>query len=167
MEKENLDINEIVTDQNIIKDKSLSEKIELKLQKDNKITIPSIIIELTEEQSGNFQLQNLRIFFEHFGEVLNIVSGAKEAIVLFKTFFIAIICKKFLENEKQFKEGKKSCIKVRWFDFEKDSNLLLREDIKTYFEQIYYKNIVNIKPDFNNNLYKNLWFLFFLEISKF
>ena len=160
MEKENLDLNEIVTSQNIIKDKSLSEKIELKLQKDNKITIPSIIIELTEEQTGNFQMENLFSFFNHFGEVLNIniVNGEKKAIILFKTFFIAIICKKFLENERQFKEGKKCCIKVRWFDFEKDSNLLLREDIKTYFETIYYKNIVNIKPEFNNannNLYKN------------
>ena len=33
MEKENSDINEIISHRNIIQDKSLSEKIEIKIQK--------------------------------------------------------------------------------------------------------------------------------------
>ena len=45
MDKENTDINEIISHQNTIQDKSLSDKIELRLQKDNKISIPSIILE--------------------------------------------------------------------------------------------------------------------------
>ena len=42
---ENIDINEIITHQNIIQDKLLAEKIELKLQKEYNISIPSIILE--------------------------------------------------------------------------------------------------------------------------
>ena len=50
MEKENIDINEIISHQNIIQDKALSEKIELKLQKEYNISIPSIILEYIPEE---------------------------------------------------------------------------------------------------------------------
>ena len=161
MEKENIDINEIISHQNIIKDKSLADKIELRLQKDFNISIPSIILEYTnpennEENPAEFELENLKNFFNNFGEVLNIVNAGKKVIVLFKTFFIANICKQFLEKEKHFHEGKKAFFNVRWFDFLKDSDLLI-ENIKSIFEQIYNKNIVNIKPQMKemNNSYKN------------
>ena len=161
MEKENIDINEIVSQQNIIKDGPLSEKIELRLQKDYNISIPSIIMEYNNQENKEetpclFELENLKNFFNNFGEVLNIVIAGKKVIVLFKTFFIANICKEFLENEKHFYEGKKAFFNVRWFDFLKDSELLI-ENIKSIFEQIYNKNIVNIKPEMKemNNLYNN------------
>ena len=100
MEKENIDINEIITHQNIIQDKLLAEKIELKLQKEYNISIPSIILEYIpeekekekEETPALFELENLKNFFNNFGEVLNIVIAGKKVIVLFKTFFIAHIC---------------------------------------------------------------------------
>ena len=45
---------------------------------------------------------------------------------------------------------------MRWFDFLKDSDLLI-ENIKLIFEKIYYTNIVNIKPEMKdmNNLLRN------------
>ena len=161
MEKENTDINEIISHQNTIQDKSLSEKIEIKIQKKYGISIPSIILEIentSNEQSLGLDLENLKNFFTHFGEVLNIVILEKKAIVLFKTFFIAMICKEFFEKENQIREDKKSCIKVRWFDFQKDNNLLSREDVKYYFGQIFYNNIGNIKPEMKEikNIYQNM-----------
>ena len=158
MEKENIEVNEIISHQNTIQDKALSEKIELIIQKDNKICIPAIILEYTEEGSTReFELENLKNFFNNFGEVLYIVIKDKKSIVLFKTFFIAFICKKLLENEKYNKDDKKKNLLVRWFDYEKDSNLLI-DKIKPVFEEIKNKNIINIKPELkeaNNNMIKN------------
>ena len=159
MEKENIDINLIISHQNTIQDKSLSDKIELRLQKELNVSIPSIILEYihqnNEENSGNFELENLKSFFNNFGEVLNIVISDKKVIVLFKTFFIANICKEYLEREKHFYPGKKDFFKVRWFDFLKDSDLLI-ENLKRLFGEIYNQNIVNIKPEMKdmNNMYK-------------
>ena len=66
MDKENTDINEIISHQNTIQDKSLSDKIELRLQKDNKISIPSIILEFISldkiDQSKVYDLENLNNF---------------------------------------------------------------------------------------------------------
>ena len=159
MEKENSDIKEIISHQNTIQDKSLSDKIELRLQKDLNVSIPSIILEYihqnNEENPGIFDLENLKSFFNNFGEVLNIVISDKKVIVLFKTFFIANICKEFLERQKHFYPGKKDSFKVRWFDFQKDSDLLI-ENLKRLFGEIYNQNIVNIKPEIKdqNNMYK-------------
>ena len=158
MDKENIEINEIISHQNTIQDKSLSEKIELKLQKENKICIPAIILEYTEQGTKKeFELENLKNFFNNFGEVLYIVIKEKKSIVLFKTFFIANICKEFLQNDKYSKNEKKKNLVIRWFDYEKDSNLLI-DEIKPVFEEIYNKNITNIKQDLkegNNNIFKN------------
>ena len=160
MEKENSDINEIISNQNTIQDKSLSDKIEIKIQKKYNISIPSIILEIenTSNEQTSLDLENLKNFFNHFGEVLNIVIHEKKAIVLFKTFFIALICKEFLEKENQIREDKKSFIKVRWFDFQKDNNLLSRDDVKYYFLKIFCDNIGNIKPELKEfkNLYQNM-----------
>ena len=150
MDKENTDINEIISHQNTIQDKSLSDKIELRLQKDNKISIPSIILEFISldkiDQSKVYDLENLKNFMNNFGEVLNIVILGKKAIVLFKTFFIANICKKFFEKEKE------KHFQVRWFNFETDS-ILLREDIRLLFEKIHNKNIINIRSEMKDNNY--------------
>jgi len=150
MDKENTDINEIISHQNTIQDKSLSDKIELRLQKDNKISIPSIILEFISldkiDQTKVYDLENLKNFMNNFGEVLNIVILGKKAIVLFKTFFIANICKKFFEKEKE------KHFQVRWFNFETDS-ILLREDIRLLFEKIHNKNIINIRSEMKDNNY--------------
>ena len=63
MEKENSDINEIILHQNTIQDKSLSEKIEIKIQKKYRISIPSIILEIvntSSEQPSELELENLK-----------------------------------------------------------------------------------------------------------
>ena len=161
MEKENSDINEIISHRNIIQDKSLSEKIEIKIQKKYNISIPSIILEIentSNDQNSGLDLENLKTFFNHFGEVLNIVILEKKAIVLFKTFFIALICKEFFEKKIRIREDKKSSIKVRWFDFQKENNLLLREDVKLIFGRIFCDNIGNIKPELKElkNIYQNM-----------
>ena len=147
MEKENSDINEIISHRNIIQDKSLSEKIEIKIQKKYNISIPSIILEIentSNDQNSGLDLENLKTFFNHFGEVLNIVILEKKAIVLFKTFFIALICKEFFEKKIRIREDKKSSIKVRWFDL--------------IFGRIFCDNIGNIKPELKElkNIYQNM-----------
>ena len=138
------EINDIIFNKNTIQNEILSQKIELKIQKLYNISIPSIILEFLSSEDKNFELEDLKQFFGHFGEVLNIILLEKKCIVLFKTFFIANICKEFLQTEECFKENMKNNFTVRWFDFENDHHLLLQE-IKPLFEEIYKKNIINIK----------------------
>ena len=152
MEKE---INDIITHNNTIQDPVLSEKLELLIQKQNSATIPSIIIEYLSPEEYSFELENLKQFFNHFGEVLNLIVLGKKIIVLFKTFFISFVCKEFFQNEKNFKENKKKDFTVRWFDFEKDENLLISNDIKPIFKEIYRKNAINLKQNSNDNKAKD------------
>ena len=144
------EINNIIINHNTIQDPIISEKIELKLQKLYNISIPSIILENLSSENEEFELEDLKQFFNNFGEVLNIVITDKKSIVLFKTFFIANICREFLQTESNFKENMKKNFKVRWFDFQKDNELLL-PNIKSIFNEIYNKNIINIKPPSNDN----------------
>ena len=148
MEKE---INDIIIHKNTIQDQVLSEKIELLIQKNNKVTIPSIILEYLSPGNDSFELENLKEFFNHFGEVLNLIVIGKKIIVLFKTFFISYVCKEFFKNEKNYKENKKDDLTVRWFDFEKDENLLISDNIKIIFKEIYKKNSKNLKQNSNDN----------------
>ncbi len=148
------EINDIIFNKNTIQNELLSQKIELKIQKLYNISIPSIILEFLSSEDKNFELEDLKQFFGHFGEVLNIILLEKKCIVLFKTFFIANICKEFLQIEDNYKENKKKNFNVRWFDYEKDQNLLLPE-IKPLFEDIYKKNIINIKSVDNKTLVNN------------
>ena len=147
MEKE---INEIISHNNTIQDPVLSEKIEILIQKQNNVTIPCIILENISKENENFELEDQKQFFNHFGEVLNIIITDKKSIVLFKTFFIANICKGFLQNENIYKDNKMENFNVRWFDFEKDENLLLQE-IKPLFEDLHKKNIKNLKQNSSEN----------------
>ena len=148
MEKE---INDILTHKNTIQDQVLSEKLELLIKKQNNATIPSIILEYLSPGNDCFELENLKEFFNHFGEVLNLIVIGKKIIVLFKTFFIAYICKEFFQNEKNYKENKKDDFIIRWFDFEKDENLLISDDIKIIFKKIYQKNVKNLNQNQNDN----------------
>ena len=69
-----------------------------------------------------------------------------------------MICKEFFEKKIRIREDKKSSIKVRWFDFQKENNLLLREDVKLIFGRIFCDNIGNIKPELKElkNIYQNM-----------
>ena len=130
------EINEIISHNNTIQDQALSDKIELLIQKQNNVTIPSVILENLSKENENFELEDQKQFFNHFGEVLNIIiTDDKKCIVLYKTFFIANICKEFLQNDDIYKENKKQNFNIRWFDFEKDENLLPLE-VKPLFEEL-------------------------------
>ena len=144
------EINNIIINHNTIQDPIISEKIELKIQKLYNISIPSIILENLSSENEEFELEDLKTFFNNFGEVLNIVITDKKSIVLFKTFFIANICREFLQSESNYKENMKKNFKVRWFDFQKDNELLL-PNIKSIFNEIYNKNIINLKPASTDN----------------
>ena len=144
------EINDIINNKNIIRDPGTAEKIELLIQKQNNVTIPSIILEYLSQENEVFDLQDQKQFFDHFGEVLNIIIKEKKIIVLYKTFFIAYICKKFLENENYYKDNKKENFKVRWFDFEKDEKLLA-EEIRPVYKEYHKKNIKNLKPNISEN----------------
>ena len=148
MEKE---IDDIINHNYTIQDPALSEKIELLIQKQNNATIPSIILEYLSPESDCFELENLKKFFSHFGEVLNLIVFGNKIIVLFKTFFISYICKEFFQKENSFKENKKKDFTVRWFDFEKDESLLISNDIKPIFKEIYRKNVIKLKQNLNDN----------------
>lgn len=144
------EINNIIINHNTIQDPIISDKIELKIQKLYNISIPSIILENLSSENEEFELEDLKTFFNNFGEVLNIVITDKKSIVLFKTFFIANICREFLQSESNYKENMKKNFKVRWFDFQKDNELLL-PNIKSIFNEIYNKNSINLKPASNDN----------------
>ena len=148
------EVNKIILNHNTIQDPIISEKIELKIQKLYNISIPSIILEYLSSENQEFELEDLKQFFNNFGEVLNIVIIDKKSIVLFKTFFIANICKEFLQSENNFKENMKNKFKVRWFDFEKDCELLMPK-IKPIFNEIHNKNIINLKPISTDNKSSN------------
>ena len=77
------EINDIIAHHNIIQDPGVSEKIELLIQKQNNITIPSIILEYLSQENEAFILDDQKKFFDHFGEVLNIIINEKKILVLF------------------------------------------------------------------------------------
>ena len=133
------EINQIILNNNTIVDPNISVKVEKALQTLNNITIPSIILEYTSPDNLDFELVDLKQFYDHFGEVLNIVINGKQSIVLFKTFFSANICKIFLENKGNYRENMDNNFKVRWFDYNKDYNILPLE-ARTIFQQINDKN---------------------------
>ena len=150
------DINQIILNNKAIQNQMLSEQTDLMIQKLNNISIPSFIYEYISPDNLDFELDDLKQFYNHFGEVLNIVIKGKQNIVLFKTFFSAIVCKTFLENKENYKDKNNKNFIVRWFDFEKDSNILPPES-KSLFQSIYDKNIMNIKQNLiNNNGINNL-----------
>ena len=141
------EINQIIYNNNTIQDQVASNKVELALQKLNNITIPSIILEYTAPDNLDFELDDLKQFYNHFGEVLNIVIKGKQNIVLFKTFFSANICKVFLENKEYYRNNSNNNFVVRWFDINKDGHILPPES-KELFQQI---NERNIKQNLLNN----------------
>ena len=80
------EINDIIFNKNTIQNELLSQKFELKIQKLYNISIPSIILEFLSSEDKNFELEDLKQFFGHFGEVLNIILLEKESIFVYVLF---------------------------------------------------------------------------------
>ena len=144
MDKE---IDDIINNNNTIQDPILAEKIESKIRKHNKITVPSIVLEYITSDNTSFEMEDFKKFFSNFGEVLNILIKEQKSIVLFKTFFIANLCKEFLEKEENYKNNMKQKFKVRFFNYDTDFDLLMTE-VKPLFKDIHSKNI---KSNINEN----------------
>ena len=156
------DINKIIFNNNAIQDQITANKVELAIQKLNNVSIPSLILEYISLDHLDFELDDLKQFYGNFGEVLNIIINGKQNVVLFKTFFSANVCKIFLENKDFYRENMKQNFIVRWFDFNKDSNILPLE-VKDIFQQISDKNIKQnilntkvINNITNNNINNNI-----------
>jgi len=127
-----------------IQDSVTAEKIELLIQQKYNITIPSLIFEYLSTENVDFEVNDLKNFYNQFGDVVDFTINGKMSIVLYDTFLSAECCKEFLFNENNFKENMKKKFSIKWFDYEKDKNLLPQQ-IKSQFETIHNQNICNIK----------------------
>ena len=129
-----------------IKEPLMAEKIEIFIQQMNHITIPSIIFEYISNKDADFEINDLKNFYTSFGEIIDFIIKDKISIVLFKTFFSANACREFLLNENNFKENMKKNFVVRWFDYEKDMNILPNE-MQNLYKEIHSQNIKNLKEN--------------------
>ena len=91
------------------------------------MTIPAIVFEYISKDSSDFDYNDLKSFFSQFGAVDSFDLKGKTSIVLFKSFFSANVCHKFLSNENNFKDNMKNSFTVRWFKLENDDHLLSDE----------------------------------------
>ena len=91
------------------------------------MTIPAIVFEYISKDSSDFDYNDLKSFFSQFGAVDSFDLKGKTSIVLFKSFFSANVCHKFLSNENNFKNNMKNSFTVRWFKLENDDHLLSDE----------------------------------------
>ena len=138
-----------------IKEPNTAKNIELLIQIMYNISIPSIIFEYISNKEANFEINDLKNFYTSFGEVIDFVIKDKKSIVLYKTFFAANACREFILNENNYKENMKNNFSVRWFDYEKDLEILPME-MQQLFKDIYNQNINNLKNnDINKNINKN------------
>ena len=137
-----------------IKDQLLLEKMNLLVQQENNITIPALYLDNLILEGYEFDSNDLKLFFSSLGEVNDVINKGKISIVLYKNFIDAQICKEFLMMENHYKDNSKNNFLVRWFDYEKDLNLLT-QDMEIKFEKIHNKNKANIL-DNNKNKVLNL-----------
>jgi hypothetical protein len=126
-----------------IQDSVTAEKIELLIQQKYNITIPSLLFEYLSTENMDFEVNDLKIFYSQFGEVIDFAIKGKLSIVLFKNFFSAECCREFLLNENNFKENMKDNFLIKWFDYEKDMAYLPPE-MENMFETIHNRNLCNI-----------------------
>ena len=134
-----------------IKDEILLQKIEYSIKLINNITIPAIILDYNSNEDKIFELNDLKQFYAHFGEVFNITIKGKQSVVLFKTFFSANICKIYLENKENYYDNNNKAFSVRWFDIMRDRYLIPNE-LKTVFENISKSNYNNNSNNINNEI---------------
>ena len=139
----------------------VSEKIELFIQQNENVTLPAIVFEYLSKDNTDFEENDLRNFYEQFGEIQDFQLNGKISVVLFKFFFAANTCREFLQNEHNFKDNMKKDFMVRWFNLDNDSDLI-PEEMRGKYEQISQKNSINLKQNLsiqlnyiNNNLMIN------------
>ena len=130
-----------------LKDQQYSEKLELLVQQSYNITIPALYFENISPEGLVFDENDLKNFFSINGKVIDFIIKGKIAIVLYKNFIEAEISRRFLMKDSFYKDNLKNNFVIRWFDYEKDMNIIPPEhEIK--FEKIHQKNESNI---INNN----------------
>ena len=143
-------------------DPIVSEKIELFIQQSENVTLPAIVFEYLSKDNTDFEENDLRNFYEQFGEIEDFELNGKVSVVMFKLFFAANTCREFLQNEHNFKDNMKKDFMVRWFNLNEDSELI-PEELRCKYEQISQKNSVNLKQNIlsislnnmNNNMMRN------------
>ena len=144
-------------------DPIVSEKIELFIQQSENVTLPAIVFEYLSKDNTDFEANDLRNFYEQFGEIEDFELNGKISVVLFKLFFAANTCREFLQNEHNFKDNMKKDFMVRWFDLNEDSELI-PEEVRGKYEHISQKNSINLKQNIssislnnmnNNNMIRN------------
>jgi hypothetical protein len=147
-----------------LQDPMVSEKIELFIQQSENVTIPAIVFEYLSKDNTDFEANDLRNFYEQFGEIEDFELNGKISVVLFKLFFAANTCREFLQNEHNFKDNMKKDFRVRWFNLNEDYQLI-SEESQIKYEEISNKNSINLKQNNlnvffsngnNNNMMKNI-----------
>ena len=140
---------------------SLSSKIEKFIQESQGVTIPSIVFEYLSKEDKDFEYKDLKNFYEQFGEIDEFELNGKISIVLFKSFFAANVCREFLSNEHNFKDNLKKDFEVKWFEIDKDSELIDQKLLEK-FQKIDEKNkfylnlnLKNLKNGKNKNKQTN------------
>ena len=108
------DTNSKSTNNKNIQDSVTAEKIELLIQQKYNITIPSLLFEYLSTENMDFEVNDLKIFYSQFGEVIDFAIKGKLSIVLFKNFFSAECCREFLLNENNFKENMKDNFLIKY-----------------------------------------------------
>ena len=145
-------------------DPIVSEKIELFIQQSENVTLPAIVFQYLSKDNSDFEANDLRNFYEQFGEIEDFELNGKISVVLFKLFFAANTCREFLQNEHNFKDNMKKDFRVRWFNLNEDYQLI-SEESQIKYEEISNKNSINLKQNNlnvffnnvnNNNLMKNI-----------
>ncbi len=147
-----------------LQDPMVSEKIELFIQQSENVTIPAIVFEYLSKDNTDFEANDLRNFYEQFGEIDDFELNGKISVVLFKLFFAANTCREFLQNEHNFKDNMKKDFRVRWFNLNDDYQLI-SDEAQIKYEEISNKNSINLKQNNlnvffsngnNNNMMKNI-----------
>ena len=140
-------------------DQIVSEKIELFIQQSENVTLPAIVFQYLSKDNSDFEANDLRNFYEQFGEIEDFELNGKISVVLFKLFFAANTCREFLQNEHNFKDNMKKDFNVRWFNLNEDSDLI-PEEVRNKYEQISKKNEINLNNTLtlllNNNMNNNI-----------
>ena len=147
-------INSSSGNNKIIQDIVSQEKLEIFIQQKYNITIPSLIFEYLSEENIDFEINELKNFYSLFGEIIDFILKGKISIVLFKTFFSAERCRIYLLDNDNFKENKRNNFSIRWFDYDKDINIIPYEN-KKIFETFHNCNLINIKNIQDNNIQQN------------
>ena len=147
-------INSSSGNNKIIQDIVSQEKLEIFIQQKYNITIPSLIFEYLSEENIDFEINELKNFYSLFGEIIDFILKGKISIVLFKTFFSAERCRIYLLDNDNFKENKRNNFSIRWFDYDKDINIIPYEN-KKIFETFHNCNLINIKNVQDNNIQQN------------